>query len=37
MKFDWWVIIDVDYRIAKELLKCCIIWSTYFLLKIGSN
>ena len=37
LKFDWWVVIDVDYRIAKEFFYFFIIWSTYLLLKIGSN
>ena len=37
LKFDWWVVVDVDYIIANEFLFICKIWSTYILLKNGLN
>ena len=36
-QFDWWVVIDEDYIICKEVLFISKIWSTYKLLKNGSN
>ena len=36
LQFDWFVVTDVDYIMAKELLSLFTIWSTYLLLKISS-
>ena len=37
LKFDCWAVIDEDYIIIKEFLFISKIWSTYILLKNGSN
>ena len=37
LKFDWWVVIDENYIIVKEFLIISKTWSSYLLLKNGSN